>query len=59
MCSKVTCKKCGKPTWSGCGEHIEEALGAYVVNPEWTVAKIIRHILSSPDSRSSAGAEGL
>jgi hypothetical protein len=26
MCSKVTCKKCGKPTWSGCGEHIEEAL---------------------------------
>ncbi|MSW47772.1 MAG: hypothetical protein F2704_04835 [Actinobacteria bacterium] len=37
----------------------DEALGAYVVNPEWTVAKIIRHILSSPDCRSSAGAEGL
>jgi len=26
MCSKVTCKQCGKATWSGCGEHIEEAL---------------------------------
>ena len=26
MCSKVQCKKCGKPTWQGCGEHIEEAL---------------------------------
>lgn len=26
MCSKVTCNKCGKPTWSGCGEHIEFAL---------------------------------
>jgi hypothetical protein len=26
MCSKVTCKQCKKPTWSGCGEHIEEAL---------------------------------
>ncbi|MEY3890452.1 MAG: hypothetical protein RLY62_634 [Actinomycetota bacterium] len=26
MCSKVTCKICSKPTWSGCGEHIEEAL---------------------------------
>ncbi len=26
MCSKVTCRKCGKPTWSGCGEHIEQAL---------------------------------
>lgn len=26
MCTKVTCAKCGKPTWKGCGEHIEEAL---------------------------------
>ena len=26
MCSKVICRKCKKPTWSGCGEHIEEAL---------------------------------
>ena len=26
MCSKVICRNCNKPTWSGCGEHIEEAL---------------------------------
>lgn len=26
MCSKVVCRKCKKSTWSGCGEHIEEAL---------------------------------
>ncbi len=26
MCSKVTCATCGKPTWRGCGQHIEEAL---------------------------------
>ncbi len=26
MCSKVTCRQCSKPTWSGCGEHIEIAL---------------------------------
>jgi hypothetical protein len=26
MCSKIICRKCKKPTWSGCGEHIEEAL---------------------------------
>ena len=26
MCSKVTCEICKKATWSGCGEHIEEAL---------------------------------
>lgn len=28
MCSKTTCRKCGKPTWSGCGNHIEIALQA-------------------------------
>jgi len=26
MCSQVTCRKCGKPTWTGCGQHIEQAL---------------------------------
>ncbi len=26
MCHKTTCRKCGKPTWSGCGNHIEIAL---------------------------------
>ena len=26
MCQQVTCNQCGKPTWAGCGEHIEEAL---------------------------------
>ncbi len=26
MCARVSCERCGKPTWAGCGEHIEEAL---------------------------------
>ncbi|MDO5066227.1 MAG: hypothetical protein Q4D96_02965 [Propionibacteriaceae bacterium] len=26
MCRKVTCKECHKPTWAGCGQHVEEAL---------------------------------
>ena len=26
MCSRVICKNCQKFTWSGCGEHVEEAL---------------------------------
>lgn len=26
MCQKVACDNCHKPTWVGCGEHIEEAL---------------------------------
>ena len=23
MCYAVTCKQCGKTTWSGCGQHID------------------------------------
>jgi hypothetical protein len=26
MCRRVQCSRCGKPTWAGCGRHIEEAL---------------------------------
>jgi len=27
MCRRVTCEKCGKPTFAGCGAHIEAVLG--------------------------------
>ena len=26
MCSPINCSTCGKVTWTGCGQHIEEAL---------------------------------
>ncbi|UJR21467.1 hypothetical protein I4U23_024552 [Adineta vaga] len=26
MCMKTDCDTCGKPTWKGCGQHIEQAL---------------------------------
>ncbi|WP_344736748.1 hypothetical protein [Microbacterium awajiense] len=26
MCQAVTCKTCGKTTWAGCGQHIDQAL---------------------------------
>lgn len=26
MCSRVICGTCRKYTWSGCGEHVEDAL---------------------------------
>ncbi|GAA1963956.1 hypothetical protein [Microbacterium aquimaris] len=26
MCRQVTCKTCGKATWAGCGQHVEQAL---------------------------------
>jgi hypothetical protein len=27
MCQRVTCRKCGKPTYAGCGQHVEQVLG--------------------------------
>ncbi len=27
MCRRVTCPQCGKPTFAGCGAHIEQVLG--------------------------------
>lgn len=27
MCRRVMCNSCGKPTYAGCGAHIEQVLG--------------------------------
>src|SRR5579875_94229 len=27
MCRLVRCHRCGRPTWKGCGAHVEEVLG--------------------------------
>jgi hypothetical protein len=27
MCQRVTCSSCGKPTYAGCGRHVEAVLG--------------------------------
>jgi hypothetical protein len=27
MCQRVNCTKCNKPTYAGCGAHIEQVLG--------------------------------
>ena len=27
MCRRITCDKCNKPTYAGCGAHIEQVLG--------------------------------
>lgn len=27
MCRRVTCSACGRPTFAGCGMHVEQVLG--------------------------------
>ena len=26
MCRAVTCRKCGKTTWAGCGRHVNQVM---------------------------------
>jgi hypothetical protein len=26
MCTRIKCSRCGKPTWVGCGRHVEQVL---------------------------------
>ena len=26
MCRAITCKKCGKTTWAGCGQHVDQVM---------------------------------
>lgn len=26
MCQAVTCKICGKTTWAGCGQHVDQVM---------------------------------
>ncbi len=32
MCQRIQCSTCGKPTFAGCGRHVEQVLGD--VKPE-------------------------
>lgn len=46
MCYQITCQVCGKPTWAGCGEHIEQALADVPVGdrcPGHSEAEIAQH----------------
>ncbi len=27
MCARIECRTCGKPTFAGCGAHVEQVLG--------------------------------
>ena len=39
MCRRAVCKKCGKATWRGCGNHIEQALAGVPKNQRCSCAQ--------------------
>jgi hypothetical protein len=26
MCRQVSCRRCGKATWAGCGQHVDQVM---------------------------------
>jgi len=38
MCYPVTCPRCGKTTWDGCGEHVAE-VKASVPPEQWCTCR--------------------
>lgn len=28
MCRSATCRTCGKTTWAGCGQHVDQVMAA-------------------------------
>jgi len=50
MCMKVQCGSCGKPSWAGCGMHIESALRNVAVQdrcPGWQTGRCAAKIESA------------
>jgi len=50
MCSPVTCRTCGKASYTGCGQHVEQVLAGAPQHQRCSCA---------PDARSSGGGSVL
>lgn len=53
MCHQVMCEKCGRPTWSGCGNHVEQALGNVAVQDRCSCASDL-----APMSDATSAVDG-
>jgi hypothetical protein len=52
MCHRTQCRSCGKPTWSGCGNHIEQALAGV---PQAERCKCRETQSTAPKQQTSGG----
>jgi len=44
MCQRITCENCNKPTWKGCGEHIEQALEGVPMNERCSCSREVAKV---------------
>lgn len=47
MCSPATCRTCGKATYSGCGQHVDQVLGGVPKNERCTCTPAERNTSGS------------
>lgn len=57
MCRAVTCRKCSKTTWAGCGQHINQALAG--VPPSQRCTGHASHPAGSDPAASGGWLRGL
>jgi hypothetical protein len=54
MCVRVNCDKCDKPTYAGCGRHVEQVLGGVPRDQRCTCREAAR--AAPPAGGPEAGA---
>jgi len=61
MCFAVTCNKCGKTTWKGCGKHVDSVMSKVpkedqcVCARDGAVAAAVAAAAAAPDASSTKG----
>lgn len=59
MCSKISCPNCGKPTWQGCGEHIDDALRGVAAEDRCSCPRDLSQWTPQPNALGSQPGSGL
>ncbi len=55
MCRPVTCAVCGKTTWAGCGEHVDQ-VKATVPAGQWCGGEHTPEQIAAAKSRGPLGS---
>ncbi len=51
MCRKVTCRKCNKVTYSGCGQHLDQVFKGVPKDQRCTCSAVKASAKTSGDSK--------
>lgn len=58
MCRAVTCTKCGKASWAGCGAHVEQVLGGVLMSDRCQ-CRTVGSVTAKKSAQSSSARKGV